>query len=327
MNGAIRRVIFLSLAAAWCLAAGLSAAGGGSAQSLFDEGRRLIRAGDYAAACPKFAESQRLQPAPGTLLNLARCHELEGRLATALGEFQQVRSEAQSSHRKDRQQAAEERIAALEKRVPRLTVNVSASSRATGLRITIDGAELADSSWGTDAPMDPGEHTVEARAEGRTSFTRTVLLGQGEHLLVDVPELRPILAPARPVASSQPQHQVPDSQRGRGRTATGWVIGGAGLVAIGVGTFFGIRAIGSNNDSKSLCSTGCDAEGARLSRQAVREARVADAAIALGLAGLGIGGYLLLTPKHVTSDGAASRPALRVNATASGADVTFATSW
>ena len=54
-----------------------------AAEALFEEGRRLVAAGSFVDACPKFADSQRLDPSPGTLLNLASCYEKLGRSATA----------------------------------------------------------------------------------------------------------------------------------------------------------------------------------------------------------------------------------------------------
>ena len=46
-----------------------------AARVLFGEGRKLAAAGDYAAACPKFEESFRLDPGIGTGFNLADCWE------------------------------------------------------------------------------------------------------------------------------------------------------------------------------------------------------------------------------------------------------------
>lgn len=48
----------------------------GDAELLFLEGRDLFNAGQFASACPKFEQSNALDPAAGTLLNLARCREM-----------------------------------------------------------------------------------------------------------------------------------------------------------------------------------------------------------------------------------------------------------
>lgn len=67
------------------------------AQAHFDEGRALLARGAIAAACPKFVESYQLEPALGTLLNLALCHEAQGRLASAWAEFNDARKAARVS--------------------------------------------------------------------------------------------------------------------------------------------------------------------------------------------------------------------------------------
>src|SRR5258708_26309942 len=58
-----------------------------TAEALFADGRRLVGAGEYAAACPKFAARQKLDPGVGTSLNLADSYERMGRWASAWAEL------------------------------------------------------------------------------------------------------------------------------------------------------------------------------------------------------------------------------------------------
>src|SRR3954468_15943585 len=58
-----------------------------AAESLFKTARALLDKGDWAAACPKFEASLALNPSASTAINIARCHEHDGKLATAWEDY------------------------------------------------------------------------------------------------------------------------------------------------------------------------------------------------------------------------------------------------
>jgi hypothetical protein len=60
------------------------------ADALFQAGKASIARGDTAKACEQFAASERLEPATGTLLNLADCEEKLGHLTQALELFREA---------------------------------------------------------------------------------------------------------------------------------------------------------------------------------------------------------------------------------------------
>ena len=59
------------------------------AEQLFNQGRDLVKANQWADACPKFEASLRYDPVLGTRLNLATCYEHIGKLASAWGLYRE----------------------------------------------------------------------------------------------------------------------------------------------------------------------------------------------------------------------------------------------
>ena len=72
------------------------------AEALSQQGRELLRAGRYAEACPKLAESHRIDPRLGTLMNLALCHEKSGKIASAWAAYTSAMTIAHREGQKER---------------------------------------------------------------------------------------------------------------------------------------------------------------------------------------------------------------------------------
>src|SRR5437868_5091738 len=81
------------------------------ADAAFNEGKQLMAAGHFAQACPLFADSFEADPATGTLLALAICHERQGKLASAWQDYRGVAERSKAEARADREKVAREKIA------------------------------------------------------------------------------------------------------------------------------------------------------------------------------------------------------------------------
>src|SRR5690242_14086811 len=94
------------------------------ANVLFDEGRALMTKKDYAGAISKLEQSQQLDPAVGTLLNLGECYLALGRTASAWSAYRDAASLAATTKQADRERYASKKAQELEARLSRLEVGV-----------------------------------------------------------------------------------------------------------------------------------------------------------------------------------------------------------
>jgi hypothetical protein len=291
------------------------------AERLYNDAIVLMQHNDYAGACPKFAESLRMQSGIGTMLRLADCYEKQGKLASAWAQFREA-AEIADKASDSRAAIARQRASAVEPRVSTLTIVVPPAAVAEGLEIKRDGSLVGRGQWGAPIPVDSGSYTVSASAPHRAAWSATVQVA-GEHASqsISIPVLKvddtpaagtPLVPP--PVGSADSTSHppiVPPPPASGGlstRQILGISIGGAGIIGLGLGTYFGLHAkslYDSSNASGCDTSDNCTQDGGRIRNSARDSAMGANIAFTLGLAAIAGGAVIYFTaPKEGGSDSA-----------------------
>ncbi len=284
------------------------------AETLFREGRKLMDDQQIPQACRKFEESYRLDATAGTLLNMARCHQLEGKIATAWAEFIEVQAQARRDNRPEREQIAADAIKEIEPRLPKILITVPEHVRVPGMRITRNGTELGQAVWGTEVPADPGLVDIVAEAPGYRSWKRSLGIEEQGRAEVVIPELERLPPPKKPPASSTGSGGPGPVTVDLGSPVSqsiGLVLAGAGVISIGVGSYFGVRAINKQSDAEDRCNVvdgerRCDAAAVSWNRDAKDAAQVANLTIGLGAVAVIAGSYLYLTGRPAASSDSSS---------------------
>lgn len=240
-----------------------------AAEALFRSAKDAFAAGRVDDACRAFAESQRLDPGTGTLLNLAVCHERQGQLARAWSEFIEARAQAALVQRTDRVALADAHIGAIEPRLARVVV----TGLPAGATVDLDGIVVGAVAAGDRLPVDPGQHVLTVRRAGQRPWRHEFAATGGATTAITVPAL--VDLPARP-------SRVP------------WIAAGAvSAAALVVGTGFAVDAIINKREADAACdASGCTAAGLAADARYERAALRADVAFAGAVVGAAVSGAL-----------------------------------
>jgi len=293
------------------LAALLSAAMPASAQdvaaaeALFNRGLQDMKAGRYDAGCKAIAESQSLDPRPGTLFTLATCEEQWGHVATAstlygdyLALYDRLPADRKAAQG-ERPKVARDHRAKLAPEVPELTLLLPADAPATTV-VTRDGQVMAAAALGVGLPVDPGEHTLVTHAPGRPEWTQTIMVGRGEKKRVFV-EVKP--APMVSVSSTAVPLPERDTGPSKQRVAV-YVVGGLGVVGLALGGVMGGLTLGKKGVLQHNCGAAvgrpadpgaCNATGLDAASSASTLGLASTLGFAVGGAGVGTALVLFLT--------------------------------
>jgi hypothetical protein len=234
-----------------------------SAEALYRSAKDAAKKKDWATACAQFAESHRLDPAPGTLINLADCEEKRGLVASAWTHFVEVEKKFKPGD--SRVKFAHDHAAALEKRIPKITVKLEPGTPADTTKVYRDDVELGAASLGVALPVDPGAHVIKtANANGEEKkFPITVSEGTSTDVVVSAvpvpvaaptpaPTPTPAPAPVTPEKKPEPAVVVIEPEKAGNKTL-GYALLGGGAIGIAIGAVSGVVALSKASEVKDTC--------------------------------------------------------------------------
>jgi len=234
------------------------------ADQLFQEALAL-RAVNPAQACAKFAEAltYNLQ-AIGTHLNVARCDEEQGKIASAADRYAEIIDRARAQKLDDFLEEAERRLDAIKDEVPHVTISFGVAPPENA-RVVIDDRVIKIAGK-TRVALDPGERKIVVTAPGRVTHVTTLIVAKRDDKAVVLPALA---------------HTGGNSVRTFGKIAVG--SGGALIVA---SVAVALVARGRYNEAKKTCPA--NDEGTLVCSDADDLASL-DSAKTLGNVGTGLG--------------------------------------
>jgi hypothetical protein len=297
--------------------------------ALFEKGVADMEAKHFASACPAIEESQRIDPRPGTLFTLAECLAQWGKIASAVARYQEyvdlvpLLSTQQQTRHRDRVATSRAQLDKLKPVVPTLTLVLPPSAPA-GTTVTRNGETLGSAALGLPLPVDPGNYEIVTRAPGAPEQRTTVTLALGDAQRL---ELQPGTPPAQPKAQPEPlpppppagvgaeknapAEPPPAQSSGSGRRTAAYVVGGVGLAGVAVGTVTGILVLGKKQTVNDNCvDHDCNETGYSAATSGQTLGLVSTIGFGVGIAGLVVGGVLLLTGSEPEQTGRTWQPVL-----------------
>lgn len=281
-----------------------------AAQAQFERGRRAAAEGDWPLACASFAESQRLDPGAGTLMNWATCEARQGKLASAWQHFHEAAALLQPGD--DRTSFVQQQIHELSRRLPRLTLHLSPRAPRAA-RVLRNGTELGQASLGVPLPVDPGRIELFVTCQGRQPRRSLVTIAEGEALDVTL-EVGARSEAASATPATRPQNLAPATlQRDLGMSLVA-----LGSLGVGLGLASGVVVSSRKRTTDEHCpAERCDEVGLRAAQSGERWLVVNTVSWSVGAVALVTGSALWLTSPS-------KQHQARVTALPGGATLSFA---
>lgn len=268
------------------------------ARETFREGIAYEAAGKWEAALAAFKAVAVVKSTPQVRYHIGYCQEKLGQYVDALGSYRLALHEAIENKAKDAEKATRERLAILEPKIPKLTIERGKGAQVA--EVTMDGVTLGATSVGNEIPANPGPHVITATAPRHKPFRAEFTLEESESKTIKLvlkKEAEPVVeAPSEPAKPVEAAPAPPPAGTSPLKVA-GFVVGGLGIVGLGVSAgFFAVRA-GAISDLDEVCGSdrkSCPASAASTRDSGQSAATVSTAMLIGGLGALAVGTTLIL---------------------------------
>jgi hypothetical protein len=148
----------------------------------------------------------------------------------------------------------------VERNLPTVVVTAKSGAGAplVDVKVSVDGQPLAARLDGEAVPMNPGPHAFHFEAADGTKLDEQMVVIEGQQ---NQPVAAVLGAPTDKGASQDLStgRNPSDGPRSSPLRTVGWVAGGIGVVGLGLGTVFGIVAIGDKSSAHCDANNFCDA--------------------------------------------------------------------
>ncbi len=207
---------------------------------LFEEGRALAAQGKFELACEKFEASLAIDPAIGTQLNFADCHENLNHFAEAWRLFDSA-ADAEKITNPERAKFSRGRADALLNKLGVIVLKL-ATPDAPMLAVSIAGRTVKPAPVIKEI-VDPGEVAITVTAQTGQPFQRSEKITAGKTVVIDVPAFDADISTGGTIVTPPSEGMSPRSKR----LILAYSVGGVGAIALVTGVILGVKAKGDYN--------------------------------------------------------------------------------
>lgn len=282
------------------------------AKEPYNAGVKAMSAGRFEEAIEKFKKSYEIVASPNSRLMLGRALVKVNRLVDAYREFQETVTLA--TELAATQKKYQKTVDSAKKELEDLKSELAFVTVIPGTEVSLGGRRLSAADWGRPQPSMPGTIQVEIKAADGRMREKELTLEPGitKVLTADLTPTasyrsKPSTTDQSDASSTTNAADSSGNSKSAGafsRKQVGYVTGGVG--ALGVVSFLGLTWMAESifgEPTDDCASTNC-------SRAVVNNAHskgtlkgMSYVALTVGVAGLGVGAYLILTDKKTMSTG------------------------